>query len=759
MKRCILSLTVVIFCLCQLGIAGEGFWETNGPYGGYITRVQYDCQTPGLCYAGGENGFFRSQDSGVTWERSVPDLPADDVSSACFCASRSVGGLVFAHICCFDDESLFKSVDGGITWEGISAPWGNQDLSAIALDPNDAGHLCVAVYDTFELGRLFQTLDGGATWEMVFTGPQPSAVCIDPDDPQTIWIGCVYSAPKRSVDGGITWEDLPYGLDLLYFWPQGIYVSPIDSSDVFISDWGLYRWDQERFTWTDVGVLVNDICFCRDDPSRMYACYGTTGLYYSEDGGDSWTLMCSDYGGSFIDVSPFDSNEVLVGSDSGICRSTDGCNSAEFSSNGLIAQMASQLLTCDDAMKTLVVAGPYILARSTDAGSSWEINDYFRDIYSICVAQDPNDKSVLYEGSPFEDIIQVSHNSGQDWEFFSYWPGGQWDWCEDIAVDPSDSRRIYVAMLSDAIYRTEDLGFTWQRLSNFVGGSGCVTYVVAIDPRDPNRVFVCTSEGLYLTTDYGDSFHLVEGLGINPFFVEFDPVDSSAVYASDGWYGGGLYRSSDSGDSWDRLETPVDSVYDMAINPSDSDDFYISGYKGVHHTRDGSKTWTSLSTEGLECSNTTALVVDFGETGNTIYAAGAAVFSFLDPLTPFVSLSTSQAKYYVGDTLRLSLALSNPGGELFADLAAAIELPDKTLLYLPSLSMDYSPYYSGWIPGHFDLEDFTLLEAPLDAGLPSGVYYAYAALFEQGTTTYMSNLATCQFRIATTRHQDHGQFE
>jgi len=749
MYRYLFVLMTFAVLVSHTGFAGEGYWETHGPYGGRMYRVEYDCVTPGLCYAGGENGFFRSEDGGLTWERSVPDLPADDIYTACFCASRSVEGLIFAHIGYFDDYSLFKSVDGGITWEGISAPWGNQFLSAIACDPNDAGHVLVATYPTFELGQLYQSMDGGASWEMIYDGARPSAVCIDPRDPQTIWIGCVYASPKRTVNGGLVWQDLPYGLDLSYFWPQGIYVSPTDSTDVFLSEWGLYRWDQERFTWTDVGVRVNDICFCRDDPSRMYACYGTTGLYYSENGGDSWTLRCNDYGGSFIDVSPFDSNEVLVGSDSGICRSTDGCNSAGFSSNGMMAQTGWQLFACDPEMDTLVVAGSHLLARSTDAGLSWEINDYFRDIFSVCLAQDPNDKSVLYEASPFEDIIQVSRNSGQDWEFFCYWPGGQWDWCEDIAVDPSDSRRIYVALLTDAIYRTEDLGFTWQRLSNFVGGSGCVTYVVAIDPKDPNRVFVCTSEGLYLTTDYGGRFQLVEGLPITPFLVEFDPVDSSVIYASDTWRSGGLYRSLDSGQSWAKLQTPVELINDMAFNPTDGNDFYISGYKGVHHTKDGGETWISLSTEGLQCPSTTAIVVDFGEAGNTVHAAGAAVFTYFEPLTPFLVVATSSAKYRVGDTIHIGLDLANPGDGIFADLAVAVGLPNGTLVYLPSLWTGYSPFYSGWIPGQFSLSDYTLLEAPVDAGLPSGIYCAYAALFQQGTMTYLSNLATCQFRLTT----------
>jgi len=751
MKRCYLMAAVIIFCLCQLGVAGEGFWETNGPYGGYINRVEYDCETPGLCYAGGENGFFRSEDGGVTWQRSIPDLTPSNWGPYCstFSASRAEGGLIFAQITGFEQDLLFfRSRDGGKTWAPLMTMWEGY-VEDVACDPSDAEHICVGLWCWTGIhdGEVWESKNGGSSWNKIYEGVEVDAIAIDPNNSETIWIGCNYGFPKRTTDGGANWEDLGQGLlpdDCIY--PRGIYVSPSDSSAVFFCSGydRLYRWDESSYAWQAVGIDVTDICFWPGDPSKMFACYYSC-LYSSDDGGASWQVHDVGQGGFFIDACPTDAAQVLVADVAGIWRSTDGCRSVSYSCDGLVAQEAEYLVACDDANSILVCAGRRLLAKSSDSGGTWALNESFMNNYSLRLAQDPSDLKKLYATDSWDNVISFSDNAGQDWDVFCHFPFNV-DWVYAITVDPTDSDTMFIA-LDTSIYRTRDAGLSWDELPVYLPvGEYNSIYSVAIDPSAPRRIFVCTSNGLYRSTDDGQSFEKVRSVHTEPTFVEFDPNDARTIYAGD-LGGGGLYRSSDSGNTWEKLETPIDTIYDMAINPSNPDDFYTSGYMGVHHTRDGGKTWTSLSTEGLECPKTTAIVVDFGETGNTIYAAGAAVFSYFDPVTPFISLSTAKTKYYIGDTLRLSLDLSNPGRELFADLAAAVQLPDGTLIYLPSLWIDYSPYYSGWIPGHFNLKDYTLVEAPVDAGLPSGIYYAYAALFEQGTMTPLCDMAVEHFRL------------
>ncbi len=146
MNRHVLILTTIIFCLFQLSFAGEGFWETHGPYGGDMREVEFG-GTRGLCYVGGEGGFYTSFDDGVTWENRTPELvPIGDYGIYCdvFSACQAQPGLVYAAFSDYYQWELFKSEDAGATWEMLQVPAETDVISAVACDPNDPERVWVA---------------------------------------------------------------------------------------------------------------------------------------------------------------------------------------------------------------------------------------------------------------------------------------------------------------------------------------------------------------------------------------------------------------------------------------------------------------------------------------------------------------------------------------------------------------------------------------------------------------------------------------
>ena len=201
----------------------------------------------------------------------------------------------------------------------------------------------------------------------------------------------------------------------------------------------------------------------------------------------------------------------------------------------------------------------------------------------------------------------------------------------DIAVDPTDTKRWYLAVASGGVWKTENGGTTWTPVFDGEGSYsiGCVT----IDPKNPNVVWVGTGEnnsqrsvgygdGVYKSEDGGKSWKNV-GLKASEHIgkIVVNPKDSNVVYvAAQGplWAPGGdrgLYKTTDGGKTWNAVLTIDENtgVTDVVMDPRDPDTLIAASYQrrrhvftlidggpgsGVHKTTDGGKTWKKI-TSGL----------------------------------------------------------------------------------------------------------------------------------------------------------------
>ncbi|HEY5906934.1 MAG TPA: glycosyl hydrolase, partial [Vicinamibacteria bacterium] len=201
----------------------------------------------------------------------------------------------------------------------------------------------------------------------------------------------------------------------------------------------------------------------------------------------------------------------------------------------------------------------------------------------------------------------------------------------DIAVDPSDKKRWFLAVASGGVWRTENAGTTWTPVFDGEGSHsiGCVT----IDARNPSVVWVGTGEnnsqrsvgygdGVYRSEDGGKSWKNV-GLKASEHIgkILVHPKDSNVVYvAAQGplWAPGGdrgLYKTTDGGKTWAAVLSIDENtgVSDVVMDPRDPDTLVAAAYQrrrhvftlidggpgsGLHKTTDGGKTWKKI-TSGL----------------------------------------------------------------------------------------------------------------------------------------------------------------
>lgn len=208
----------------------------------------------------------------------------------------------------------------------------------------------------------------------------------------------------------------------------------------------------------------------------------------------------------------------------------------------------------------------------------------------------------------------------------------------DVAVAPSDPNVVYVASgeslqrpdlsVGNGMYRSSDGGETWS----FIGlGEGQQIGPIQIDPTNPDRVFVAVvghpygpneERGIYRTLDGGKSWKrvLYRDADTGGADLAMDPRDPNVVYAvmwearqgpweNAAWSGpgSGLFKSTDGGDTWRRLEGGLPTFEQglgkigITIAPSDGNRLYAmvqsGALSGIYKSTDAGEHWTLVNTE------------------------------------------------------------------------------------------------------------------------------------------------------------------
>ena len=207
-------------------------------------------------------------------------------------------------------------------------------------------------------------------------------------------------------------------------------------------------------------------------------------------------------------------------------------------------------------------------------------------------------------------FLYMSDDRGYSWQ--QIYARDNWDMIS-FAADPwgPDVDVIYVGTQEEGIFKTTDGGQTWAASST--GLPSDEIRVIAIDPNSHSDVYAGTgNNGLFKSIDFGASWAVVNN-GIDFQWISDIVIpDDSNVYVAgrDSLNGEGLFRSTDYGDTWEKL--PVEAGVDwnagnfIAVNWPDTQNIYFASYQSVFKSTDGGANWTEYS---VTSSSITSLIL------------------------------------------------------------------------------------------------------------------------------------------------------
>lgn len=691
--------------------------------GGRITCIEGVNAKPKVVYVGAAGGgVWKTDDAGVSFKsvfdkycQSIGDIAIDQNHPDTLWVGTGESNM---RNTVSIGNGIYMSKDGGENWQQMGLQK-TEHISKVIIHPGNSNIIYVAApgplwSDGPDRG-IFKTTDGGKTWEKIYYINERTGcadLIMDPRNPETLiatmWefrrkpyafsSGGPSSGIYKSTDGGKSWKPIRKGL------PEGdlgrmalaqapskpdrlVMVCESKETKLYISEDSGENWKEQASTFNVKArpFYFSTIEFDPKDANRLYR--PAFSMSISDDGGYSFydapggAGVHADHHALWIN--PANTSQMYLGTDGGVYMSVDRGNNWQF----IRCLPVSQFYHVDvdnqypyyRVYGGLQDNGSWMAPSQSPGGvenGDW-VSLYGGD--GFWVVPDPTDANYAYAESQGGNMARVNLRTNTSRAIKPFEEVGdeklRWHWNTPMVMSPNRKGALYTG--SQYLYRTSSQGKKWEKLSGDLstndkekqkqedsGGlsadvtsaeNHCIIYSIAESPIDSNTIYVGTDDGNFQVTINGGKTWVNRAAAYNlagipkqtwVSSVHASVHDANTVFATFDNHTYGDHNtyvavSKDRGQTWTRFTSNEFTGFANKILQDDQNPalLYLGTEMGLFMSFDAGQSWVRYKSEFPWMAMVRDLVLH--PSGDLVIATHGRGIYIIDDLSPLRKLNQS----------------------------------------------------------------------------------------------------------------------